>query len=98
MPALAELETTRGEALDSLLIRPVQRLCKYPLFFGELLRILPEAPAAIVGAGGLRQELEAAIFNENLGVQELELAHSSKLSSKCLSSVTWRREVEPFEL
>ena len=44
-----------------------------------------------------RQELEVAIVNENLGVQELELGHSSKLSSKCLSSVTWRREVEPFE-
>ena len=52
-PALSELESSRGEMLDSLLIRPVQRLCKYPLFFGELLRLLP-------AGGGLRREFEAA--------------------------------------
>ena len=52
-PALSELEMSRGELLDSLLIRPVQRLCKYPLFFAELLRPLPSS-------GGLRRELEGA--------------------------------------
>ena len=40
-PALDELEAACGERIDSLLIRPVQRLCKYPLFFGELLGVLP---------------------------------------------------------
>ena len=45
-----------------------------------------------------RQELQAAIFNKNLGVQDLEMEHCSKISSECLSSVTPRREVEPFQL
>ena len=52
-PALAELEGARGERLDSLLIRPVQRICKYPLFFDLLLRVLP-------ARAGPRPELEAA--------------------------------------
>ena len=52
-PALAELEGARGERLDSLLIRPVQRICKYPLFFESLLRVLP-------ARAGPRPELEAA--------------------------------------
>jgi hypothetical protein len=49
--AVSEFEGSRGEPLDSLLIRPVQRLCKYPLFFSELLRPLP-------ANGGLRREFE----------------------------------------
>ena len=53
LPALGALETSHGERIDSLLIRPVQRLCKYPLFFSELLGALP-------GEGGPRLELEAA--------------------------------------
>ena len=40
---LAALEKAH-EPLDSLLIKPVQRLCKYPLFFGELLKSLPVGP------------------------------------------------------
>lgn len=53
LPALAELESLRGERIDSLLIRPVQRICKYPLFFKELLSALP-------ANAGPRPELEAA--------------------------------------
>jgi len=44
-PALEELEATHGDRLDSLLIKPVQRLCKYPLFFSQLLQLLPEGHA-----------------------------------------------------
>lgn len=50
--ALRQLEAARAESLESVLIRPVQRLCKYPLFFAELLRPLPD--------GELHRELAAA--------------------------------------
>ena len=51
LPALGELESARGELLDSLLIKPVQRLCKYPLFFGEMLKLLPAGPGLGRGPG-----------------------------------------------
>ena len=41
--ALAALEAKHGQRIDSLLIKPVQRLCKYPLFFRELCTLLPES-------------------------------------------------------
>ena len=44
-PTLEELEATHGDRIDSLLIKPVQRLCKYPLFFSQLLQLLPEGHA-----------------------------------------------------
>ena len=40
-PALASLEQQLGQRLESLLIKPVQRLCKYPLFFPQLLAAVP---------------------------------------------------------
>ena len=43
--ALAALEAKHGQRIDSLLIKPVQRLCKYPLFFRELCALLPESRA-----------------------------------------------------
>ena len=46
-PELAEIESQCGQRLDSLLIKPVQRLCKYPLFFSELLEVLPACSAVI---------------------------------------------------
>ena len=59
VPQLATLQAENGnEGLDSLLIRPVQRLCKYPLFFGEITRALGGGGG---GGGGdlLRAELAA---------------------------------------
>ena len=43
--ALSALEAKHGQRVDSLLIKPVQRLCKYPLFFRELCALLPESRA-----------------------------------------------------
>uniref|UniRef100_A0A7S3C1N5 DH domain-containing protein n=1 Tax=Haptolina ericina TaxID=156174 RepID=A0A7S3C1N5_9EUKA len=40
--ALATAEAKAGQSVESLLIKPVQRLCKYPLFFSQLLADLPE--------------------------------------------------------
>ena len=40
---LAGAEAAAGESIGSLLIRPVQRLCKYPLLFRELLHAVPAA-------------------------------------------------------
>ena len=41
--ALSALEEAHGgERLESLLIKPVQRLCKYPLLLASLLSALPE--------------------------------------------------------
>ena len=49
--AVSEFEGSRGEPLDSLLIRPRPASLPYPLFFSELLRPLP-------ANGGLRREFE----------------------------------------
>ena len=38
---IAELESRLGEPLGSCLIKPVQRLCKYPLLLGALVKSLP---------------------------------------------------------
>lgn len=42
---------TRGGGLDSLLVKPVQRICKYPLFFKSLIKHMeeehPHRPAII---------------------------------------------------
>ena len=38
----------KGLALESFLIKPVQRLTKYPLFFADLLKKRDELPAACV--------------------------------------------------
>ncbi|KAL1496556.1 hypothetical protein AB1Y20_014162 [Prymnesium parvum] len=40
-PEVERMEAEHGERLDSLLIKPVQRLCKYPLFFDQLLQHFP---------------------------------------------------------
>lgn len=56
VPALGELQRTCSERLDSLLIRPVQRLLKYPLFFNEILRCMPDST---------NDELRAEIENVN---------------------------------
>ena len=55
-----------GDRLDSLLIKPVQRLCKYPLFFRELLALLRTAdvgldPLYFGGDGTTREALEVAL-------------------------------------
>ena len=39
---LQDGERKAGVALSSLLIKPVQRLCKYPLLFRELLKAVPK--------------------------------------------------------
>ena len=59
-PQLTEIETQSGQSFDSLLIKPVQRLCKYPLFFADLVQV----PYSRGGGGRLRrapQALPAAI-------------------------------------
>ena len=42
---LIELQSTHGLPIESLLIKPIQRLCKYPLLLRELLSLLPEVHA-----------------------------------------------------
>lgn len=58
--ALAALEAKHGQRLDSLLIKPVQRLCKYPLFFRELCDLLPESRPESAAACGPRR-LQSAV-------------------------------------
>jgi hypothetical protein len=36
-----ELESKKGLTFSDLLIKPIQRVCKYPLFFGDLLKHTP---------------------------------------------------------
>ena len=60
VPQLATLQAENGnEGLDSLLIRPVQMLCKYPLFFGEVTRALGGGGGGGGGGDLLRAELAA---------------------------------------
>ena len=42
---LEKLQKAHGEPLESLLIKPIQRLCKYPLLLGALVKALPHSPA-----------------------------------------------------
>ena len=43
--AFQRAEMAAKQTVGSMLIKPVQRLCKYPLFFRELCALLPESRA-----------------------------------------------------
>ena len=46
LTAQQTLPETRGLSLESLLIKPVQRITKYPLFFKDLVRLVPPTHTA----------------------------------------------------
>ena len=70
------LESLRGECggqpLESLLIAPVQRLCKYPLLFRELLHATPEEHAhhALVLSAAHKVTAVAAEVNEAVRAED----------------------------
>ena len=76
---LDDLLATNGEPLDSLLIKPVQRLCKYPLLLSALIDALPpsaerdQIAAARSLVEGAAAEVNRASAEAEQAVKVLEL-------------------------
>ena len=72
---LASLEEAHGgERLESLLIKPVQRLCKYPLLLASLLSALPEEYARREELTRVEQAIRAVNSEVNHKVRGAEEA------------------------
>lgn len=66
--ALQDAERRAGQGVHSLLIKPVQRVCKWPLLFRELLKAVPPEDAdraALEGAAAAVEQV-AATINERV--------------------------------
>ena len=70
--ALQDAERHAGEPLSSLLIKPVQRLCKYPLLFRELLGAVREDDGAWPALSAAAEAVAEAAISVNERVRELE--------------------------
>ena len=69
---MQDAERESGQPLSNLLIKPVQRLCKYPLLFRELLKSLASDDTsypAVSKASGIVEEMVHAV---NERVREVE--------------------------
>merc|ERR1719353_1602283 len=69
---MSDAEHRSGQPLRSLLIKPVQRLCKYPLFFRELIKSLPEADAAQPALRHATATIEAVVLAVNEIVRNVD--------------------------
>ena len=69
---LQDGERQAGSSLPSLLIKPVQRLCKYPLLFRELLKAVPRSNAARAELVAADAKVEEVVQLVNDRVREIE--------------------------
>ncbi|KAH9966020.1 hypothetical protein BC827DRAFT_1265090 [Russula dissimulans] len=70
---------------EDYLIKPVQRICKYPLIFGTLT--LERRPQALDGAGAIVMDAkqamtEAAALVDNANFSHLQLQHTSRIGAR----------------
>ena len=79
---MQDAERKCGQSLGSLLIKPVQRLCKYPILLRELLKSLPPADPAAPDVARALGFVEATVHAVNERVREVEgRAALTKLAS-----------------
>jgi len=69
---LAELEAAMGQPVGSWLIKPVQRLCKYPLLLHAVLKEVPESSAVHVGLRQASEAIEGIVNDVNERVRAAE--------------------------
>ena len=69
---LREAEAEVGQPLSSLLIKPVQRLTKYPLLFKELERAVPPSHRAAVALRRAARAVEGVVAEVNEKVRHAE--------------------------
>lgn len=86
-----------GEPMESLLIKPVQRLCKYPLLIGALLKAMDES-----GAAGAHESVECEQLRTALALVEKKAAevnaasHHAEQAAKVFElGSSWRAYVSP---
>jgi len=65
-------ERAAGQNLDSYIIKPVQRVCKYPLFFRELLKYTPETSPDYADLDLARSKIEEVVSVINEGKRKSE--------------------------
>jgi len=65
-------ERAAGQNLDSYIIKPVQRVCKYPLFFRELLKYTPKASEDYENLDLARTKIEEVVSIINEGKRKSE--------------------------
>ena len=62
----------RGQKLDSYIIKPVQRVCKYPLFFRELIKYTPPTHPDYRDLEQARAQIEEVVSCINEGKRKSE--------------------------
>jgi hypothetical protein len=74
----------KGLTFSDLLIKPIQRVCKYPLFFNDLCKQTPACDDPVAHA-----ELRKVLFRLEDTVQEINRAQNNP-STRKLIETTWR--------
>ncbi len=69
---LAEAERTTRRDLHSLLIKPVQRLCKYPLLLREMLKVVEPSDPAHASLCRAAAAVEGVAFTVNERVRDMQ--------------------------
>jgi hypothetical protein len=74
----------KGLTFSDLLIKPIQRVCKYPLFFNDLCKQTPACDDPVAHA-----ELQKVLFRLEETVQDINRAQDNP-STRKLIEITWR--------
>lgn len=74
----------KGLTFSDLLIKPIQRVCKYPLFFNDLCKQTPACDDPVAHA-----ELQKVLFRLEETVKEINRAQDNP-STRKLIEITWR--------
>lgn len=77
--------------LQSLLIKPVQRICKYPLLLRDLMKHLPEDDPALANMQRALSMVETIARDVNAYIQQQEL--NSQLLKVCAAFGQWGSDI-----
>ncbi|KAJ3237114.1 cytochrome c oxidase subunit 1, partial [Chytriomyces hyalinus] len=88
MQQLSSNPTSRGLSLESFLIKPVQRICKYPLLLRELIKHTPKTMPDYPGLEKASEKMESIAVKVNEATQALDKKEKViSLLSKIESSI-----------